>query len=475
MRRAQLVATLNGPPTPAKLPSDCWYELRADLTGDLDLAGFRLSPRTHLIYSLRSMAAGGLDQGPPDQRARKLIQAANQFDLVTLEAERDLLPEVLDAIPQQRRIIAWFGPPQSLADLKARLGRLTQTTARYYLLAVEAREVADGLTPLRLLKDSRRKDVIAYATGPAGAWTRPLAPRLGAALVFADFEAGSEHGVSPRKLMDDYGLSELHSLQEIYGIAGHSALGSPSPKFHNRAYRELDMAASFLPFHVTDFERFYRTMLINDPLADLGWPLRGLVVTAPNKEAAARLAEESSWMVRRSGNANLLLRKRTGWRAETTDDHGLLEPLRAFGAAPAGKRAAVLGRGGSGRTAAAALLAEGADVTLVNRSRSSGLRAAGELGVAFEELKNFDPGAFEIVVHATPAGCGGGEPPFDAARLNPRAVLAEYLIAPQSSRLVAAARARGILTIDGQQILQVQARLQFQLLTGQAPKKDSKA
>src|SRR5256886_4938984 len=80
-------------------------EMRADLTGDLNPDTLRAHIDGELIYWLRSVASGGAFTGNSDERSRRLLAAAQNYDLIDLEADRDLTEELLAAIPPHRRRI----------------------------------------------------------------------------------------------------------------------------------------------------------------------------------------------------------------------------------------------------------------------------------------------------------------------------------------------------------------------------------
>src|SRR5919198_5275663 len=65
-------------------------EIRADLTGDLNPDTLRAHIDGELIYSLRSIESGGAFGGNREERTRRLLAAARHYDLIDLEAERDL-------------------------------------------------------------------------------------------------------------------------------------------------------------------------------------------------------------------------------------------------------------------------------------------------------------------------------------------------------------------------------------------------
>ena len=106
--------------------------------------------------------------------------------------------------------------------------------------------------------------------------------------------------------------------------------------------------------------------------------LRGMSVTMPHKDAAARLAGRRSARVRRLGAANTLIFEDGAVFAENSDGDGLLDDLRE-GARfdPAGRRCGVIGAGGAGRAAVLALAEAGAEqIIIVNRTVTPAWRSA---------------------------------------------------------------------------------------------------
>lgn len=473
--RVTMVATLASRETLEadlrQLPAgvDC-VELRADLLGDVDPAWLRARFRGLLLYTLRSGAEGGAFDGDPSARSARLRAAAAGFDFVDLEfASLDRDDALLAAVPPARRILSWHGEAASLGELRARLDDMSSIEARFYKLVTAGAVSGEELLPLALLKSVGRPDLIAFAMGPLGAWTRLVAPRLGAAVVYcaAGSTAGAAGQPTARALVEDYGLPQQRPAAVLCGVVGNPVGHSLSPRIHNAAYRALGLARLYLPFHVESFADFWLEVVESGSLDVLGLPLRGLSVTSPFKSAALAVAGASSPLADRVQGANTLLLHEGVWEAETTDPAGVVDALRARGVEPKGRRAAVLGAGGAGRAAVAGLIAAGAAVTLVNRSVARGREAAARQRVPFVAWPEFDAGHADLVVHATPLGRSPGDPlPLDVARLPAAAVVVDMVYGTEPTPLTAAARARGLTAVDGREVLLWQAALQFRMMTG---------
>ena len=477
--RATLVATLTEPPSSgggelARLGADAdWLEVRGDLVGDLDAAWLRARFPGKLLYTLRSAEEGGGSEDGAEERRLRLQRAAATFDAVDLEGVRDRDPRLLAAVEPARRVVSWHGPASDLVTLRERFAQLATVPADLYKLVPGAETAGEELVPLALLHSLERRDVVAFASGRLATWTRLVAPRLGAPVVYG---AASERPGAPgqptvRRLVEDFGLPALLPAAALCGVIGDPIEQSLSPRLHNALYRALGVPMLYLPLWVPSFGDFWLEVVESGSLDVLELPWKGFSVTAPHKAAALAVAGAASPLAERIGGANTLIHTGDVWEAESTDPAGVVEPLLALGVAIAGARAAVVGAGGAGRAAAVGLEQAGARVVLVNRGAERGRRAAEELGLELGRFEGFDPAAFDLIVNATPLG-RNGELPFDVRRLSPSAVLVDLAYGEEPTPAVVAARARGLRAIDGREVLLHQALIQFRMMTGRVADQD---
>ena len=174
MSRATLVATIsslsraNEARNGLDLKLADWLEIRADLMPEADPIAVRSSFNGRLLYSLRSCGSGGGDDSSIAARHRRLRGAAQVYDLVDLEGDRDLVPDVLRSINLERRVISWHGRIRDEQCLQQLLQAFSRAAARLYRFEVECSSVEEGITALQFLKRAERSDVIAYAAGPFG-------------------------------------------------------------------------------------------------------------------------------------------------------------------------------------------------------------------------------------------------------------------------------------------------------------------
>ena len=257
-------------------------------------------------------------------------------------------------------------------------------------------------------------------------------------------------------------------------VLGQPISHSRSPAMQAAALAELGLAAEWsyeaIEVAPADFEARVRG------LAAAGFV--GANVTVPHKVAALGLAGEASEAARAIGAANTLSFPGGRIAAENTDATGFLDSLPA---PPAGKRALVLGAGGSARAVVWALVTQGADVSIWNRTPERAERLAAELGasVATSDPPGGGQGAasFDLVVNATTVGMGTSRGsaadlkslPLRADSLNEIHQLVDLAYGTAETELARAARAHGATVIDGIEVLVRQGAASLRIWTGLEP------
>jgi 3-dehydroquinate dehydratase / shikimate dehydrogenase len=387
--------------------------------------------------------------------------------LYELDVERDRDARLLSRIPIEQRIVSWHGVAADVTHLQQCLAEMSTVPARFYKLVNSARNIKEEFLPLHFLKSLDRSDVVAYASGGLGFWTRLIALQLGAPAIFglvSPESIASEPTVA--KLIQDYGLPEVRPIKELFAIIGNPIFHSLSPRLHNASYRAMNYPALFVPLQVDSFAEFWRDFVQAKQLDVFGFPINGMTVASPHKEEAFLTAKNVSAMVQQTQAANILIRNNGWWNADTTDPDIVYAASQQQNVRVSKKRAAVIGCGGAGRAIAAALAESGAGVTLINRGAERGERAASLLGLPYIPLPDFDAEGYDIVVNATPVGRDTDEAPFKLERLNSDAVVIDLVYAARPTPLIDSTHARRQVGIDGRHVLITQVRKQFLLMTG---------
>jgi shikimate dehydrogenase len=196
-----------------------------------------------------------------------------------------------------------------------------------------------------------------------------------------------------------------------------------------------------------------------------GAGFRGANVTIPHKQAALALADEPSERARAIGAANTLIFDPTGAIvADNTDAPALVAALPV---PAAGRSALVLGAGGAARAAVWALLAAGtADVCVWNRNPDRARRLTDELGG--RPVLKAQPA--DILVNCTPIGLEHADwfkqQGLGADELAMFGCIVDFVYGRDETALVRSARAFGLPTVDGLDLLVGQGALSFERFTG---------
>jgi len=207
---------------------------------------------------------------------------------------------------------------------------------------------------------------------------------------------------------------------------------------------------------------------------------RGCNLTLPHKVDIMPLLDRIHPDAERIGAVNTVIKQPDGsLEGRNSDAFGFLAALKQ--GAPAWTAAAgpavVLGAGGAARAVVASLVEAGVpELRLINRTQE----AAVNLGVAFtpsdgrqimierwDERSQMLDGA-SLLVNTTSLGMKG-QPSLDLdlARLPPGAVVDDIVSVPLETALLASARARGNICIDGLGMLLHQGRMGFEAWFGQ--------
>ena len=206
--------------------------------------------------------------------------------------------------------------------------------------------------------------------------------------------------------------------------------------------------------------------------ADPDW--LGCNITKPLKIAALDHVEDRGDVRGSIGAINTAFRAEDGVLVGTnTDAAGFYAPIADLELA--GAPVTVVGSGGAARAVLFALARIGVgQVTLLVRNplKGAGLLAAfGLKGQALPLAAGTPPAA--LLVNAATLGMVG-EPPLalDLSPLPDDAVVYDLVYAPLETGLLAAARARGLDTVDGLEMLVGQAAVAFELFFGAAPPRE---
>lgn len=263
-------------------------------------------------------------------------------------------------------------------------------------------------------------------------------------------------------------------------VIGDPIEQSKSPTIHNFWLNALGLPGA------------YRRQLVHsDGLADYlaerradpDW--RGCNVTMPHKQAVIPLLDRLDPIAERIGAVNTIVPDGEGRLVgHNTDAAGFLEPLRPWlRRQHLFRMARILGTGGAARAIVTALAGEGFTLVLAGRDTEKARALLDELAPGDHHVAPLDHfadstdfafddriGCLDLIVNATALGMKG-QPPlvFDLSHAPPGSVVYDIVTAPPETALLAAARATGMPTVDGLEMLVGQADAAFRLFFGAVP------
>jgi 3-dehydroquinate dehydratase type I len=404
-------------------------ELRAEKFGELDLAAFRAATDKTLMLTHRG-------QRPSPTMIERGLEAG--FDLIDIEYGTDLDRDVLARF--RDRMVVSHHDYERVPDLEPLLREMISFGCAHTKLAATPADFADNQRLLAAIKPG----VSVIGMGERGLYSRILAPFRGSELSFvstSDARSAAPAQITLRRALAIYG-NRRDSLRadRVFGILGNPSGHSLSPTIHNRLFREKRVSAAYTIASFESFAEVEDAFLAGEPC--------GLSVTAPFKQDAfafaVRVGASIGENARACGAVNTLVHTKE-IVADNTDVDGFETILREVCGLDR-KSVALVGGGGTSRSAMVALTRAGMHVTRFNRS---GQAEPLDRLAAFdgEVIVNTLPGHVDITVPSR-AGMTWIESAYGSDEL-----------AERHAKL----RAGGVQVYDGLDLLHAQAVRQHEL------------
>lgn len=254
---------------------------------------------------------------------------------------------------------------------------------------------------------------------------------------------------------------------------GHSI----SPPMHNRVFEKLGLDYCYLPVQVTPDN--LQTVFAGLTKMNVA----GFNVTIPHKIAIIDYLDALAPLAATIGAVNTICIKDGKTIGYNTDGEGFIRSLQAEGGITVpGKRVLLLGCGGAVRAIAMTLAFRGAKkIFIANRTLTKAEALAAEINtkigncaVAIAAQPESQARAIEscdILVNGTSIGMQPREEdsPIDLALLDSHLIVADIVYNPHTTKLLAAAQAKGCRIVHGLGMLIHQGAAGFKLWTGIDP------
>ncbi|MDI9393947.1 MAG: shikimate dehydrogenase [Euryarchaeota archaeon] len=265
-------------------------------------------------------------------------------------------------------------------------------------------------------------------------------------------------------------------MKQVFAVFGDPVSHSLSPAMHNAAFSALGMDCVYHAFRVRPEK------LENAVLGAEAMGFGGLNLTVPLKEKALKLDFiKPDPLAKKIGAVNTIVFGKDGEiRGYNTDGPGARQALLDTSVEIMGSRIVVAGAGGAARALTFQLAADGADITVVNRTEERAVELAKEISAAalpgkiratgLSGLKGLLRDA-DVLINTTTLGM---YPNTDAAiataeELHSGLIVFDIVYNPLETRLLREAKATGAKTISGVLMLVYQGAEAFRIWTGVEP------
>ena len=472
-------------------------EYRIDQFDPLADPGLVTNSPLPCIVTCRSKDEGGKSELTDEQRietlSRQLEIGATTMPDIELATYRD---QKRSLSATGRLILSshdFSGRPERLYNI---LTELNESPADIAKIVWQARTIRDNIEAFEILQ-SRHKPTIALCMGEGGLISRVLAKKFGAFLTFASLQNESANApgqITIEQMKRLYRWDAINAQTKVFGVVASPVMHSMSPAVHNAAFDQTGFNGVYLPMLVNpgyeSFKAFMESFLAFAPL-----DLSGLSITIPHKENALKYLQEKQANIEplaaTIGAVNTIAIERSGnevrLSGSNTDYSAILDAITSKLGITREKlseyRVAVIGAGGTGRTAVAALAACGATVVVYNRTRdradalaaefnrpasgNAGKNAGGKVVAA--SMEKLCDSCCQIYLNTTSVGM---YPNVDASpfgdtppKLGRENLVFDTVYNPMQTRLLSEAEAAGAQTIGGIEMFVRQAAAQFSTWT----------
>lgn len=233
-------------------------------------------------------------------------------------------------------------------------------------------------------------------------------------------------------------------MKKSFGLIGNPLGHSFSPQIHSLLG---DYSYDLFPMEENEVAPFLEKRAFD-----------GINVTIPYKQTVIPFCDRISYEAKRIGSVNTIVKEADGSLSGYNTDHfGFTLMLKNAGIDPKGKKALVLGSGGSSKTAVCALNDLGAsEVVVISRS---GENNYGNLHLHSDAF---------LIVNTTPVGMypKNGASPIDLGMFPKCEAVADLIYNPEKTALILQAEKRGIRCAGGLYMLVAQGAKASEFFTG---------
>ena len=270
----------------------------------------------------------------------------------------------------------------------------------------------------------------------------------------------------------------INGKTNIYGLIGNPVSHTFSPIMHNNLFENFNINSLYCAFKVDNDK-------VESALEGVkSLDIKGLNVTIPHKESVIKHLDYISEEARAIGAVNTIKNSEGKLYGYNTDVYGFMKSLEENSISYKEKDVALLGFGGSAKAVVYGLVSGGIkSLTIYVRNKDKACEIAKNMSIlnkadykiedisSFEEKINF----YDILVNTTPLGMGSLKDmsPVDLSKLNNSNKLSvvDLIYNPMETLLMKTAREKGLVAINGLDMLIYQGLKAFEIWTDTIPSK----
>lgn len=434
------------------------FEFRLDLLKEIsidDLLKLRLLFAQPLLLTIRQTLISSREA------LRELISIFNpKYIDLEFDTPSQIFLEIQKAFPKIEIICSTHDYKSTPLDLEHLFQQMLSKPAHIYKLATTATSTLDAMRMLQFvkLKNSQGYRFLGMCMGLLGQITRLLGPICGNFITYAcpDKNSLSAPGqFDLQTLIEIYHHHTLSAKTRIYGLIGDPVEQSLSHLTHNQVFRKLEEDAIYIKMVVQADE--LETFLI---LAQ-NLNFSGLSVTMPLKEKILALVNHENL-----DSVNTVKFTADGMIGYNTDGMGAVNALKQF-TTLINKKVIILGAGGSAKAIVRAILKEGANLIVLNRTKSSLNPFKDRYGCPVDEITHFpkySQADYDILINCTSVGMGSETAcPIDTEALLSKKLVMDIISSPKNTALLKAAQKKECQIVYGREMFCYQAVGQFKI------------
>jgi len=267
-------------------------------------------------------------------------------------------------------------------------------------------------------------------------------------------------------------MRQINGKTKIVGLFGYPVEHSMSPGMHNAGLVKLNLDYVYVAFNVLP-DKLGEAVKSIRPLN-----IRGMNVTIPHKENVMRFLDRIDPVAEQIGAVNAIVNNNGVLTGYNTDGWGFIKSLQNKHINISGKQALLLGAGGAGKAISINLVKSGIRklyIKDIDKSRVrklvDGIKKVNKKAGIVQYIDKIDGSIIQttdLLINATPVGMKPGDNPvIPAALLGINKKLVVYdIVYNRETELAKESIKRGLVTLNGSEMLLYQGVVAFELWTG---------